>query len=35
MDGIFRMYIIGVEYGAIEVAKKFEATKLLTDGFKL
>ncbi|CAG8747783.1 12231_t:CDS:2, partial [Acaulospora colombiana] len=35
MDGIFRMYISDVEYGATEVAKKFDATKLLTDGFKL
>jgi hypothetical protein len=35
MDGIFRMYIGDVEYGAIEVAKKFDETKLLTDGFKL
>ncbi|CAG8664954.1 10961_t:CDS:2, partial [Paraglomus occultum] len=35
MDGIFRMYIGDVEYGAIEVAKKFDTTKLLTDGFKL
>ncbi|CAG8537561.1 9558_t:CDS:10 [Ambispora leptoticha] len=35
MDGIFRMYIGDVEYGATEVAKKFDTAKLLTDGFKL
>ncbi|GBC05148.1 hypothetical protein RclHR1_06060006 [Rhizophagus clarus] len=35
MDGIFRMYVDNVEYGAIEVAKKFEETKLLADGYKL
>jgi len=32
MDGIFQMYIGDAEYGAIEVAKKFDETKLLTDG---
>ncbi|CAG8502776.1 32845_t:CDS:10 [Gigaspora margarita] len=35
MDGIFRTYINNIEYGAIEVAKKYEQTKLLGDGFKL
>ncbi|GBB93852.1 hypothetical protein RclHR1_02240024 [Rhizophagus clarus] len=35
MDGIFRMYVGDVEYGAIEVGKRFDETKLLTDGFKL
>jgi hypothetical protein len=35
MDGIFRMYVDNVEYGVVEVAKKFEQTKLLTDGYKL
>jgi hypothetical protein len=29
------MYIGDAEYGAIEVAKKFDEIKLLTDGFKL
>ncbi|CAG8780340.1 564_t:CDS:2, partial [Racocetra persica] len=35
IDGILQMYIDNVEYGVIEVAKKFEATKLLSDGYKL
>jgi hypothetical protein len=35
MDGIFRMYVGDVEYGTIEVANKFEETKLLADGYKL
>lgn len=35
MDGIFRMYVDNVEYGVIEVAKKFDTTKLLSDGYKL
>ena len=35
MDGIFRTYVNGIEYGAIEVAKAFDETKLLTDGYKL
>ncbi len=35
MDGIFQMYVDNVEYGAVEVAKKFEETKLLADGYKL
>ncbi|POG76780.1 hypothetical protein GLOIN_2v1552276 [Rhizophagus irregularis DAOM 181602=DAOM 197198] len=35
MDGIFRAYVNDVEYGVIEVAKKFDETKLLTDGYKL
>ncbi|CAG8602182.1 3322_t:CDS:10 [Diversispora eburnea] len=35
MDGIFRTYINNIEYGAIEVAKKYDQTKLLADGFKL
>jgi len=35
MDGIFRTYVNDIEYGAIEVAKKFDETKLLTDGYKL
>jgi hypothetical protein len=35
MDGIFRTYVDGIEYGAIEVAKEFDETKLLTDGYKL
>ncbi|CAG8585509.1 4096_t:CDS:10, partial [Racocetra persica] len=35
MDGILRMYIDNVEYRAMEVAKKFETTKLLSDGYKL
>ncbi|CAG8573291.1 16422_t:CDS:2, partial [Racocetra persica] len=35
MDGIFRTYYNNIEYGAMEVGKKFDATKLLTDGFKL
>jgi hypothetical protein len=35
MDGIFRMYVDNVEYGAVGVAKKFEETKLLADGYKL
>jgi hypothetical protein len=35
MDGIFRMYVDNVEYGAVEVARKFEETKLLADGYKL
>jgi len=35
MDGIFRTYVNDVEYGVIEVAKKFDETKLLTDGYKL
>ena len=35
MNGIFRMYVGDVEYEAIEVTKKFDETKLLTDGFKL
>ncbi|CAG8725681.1 12450_t:CDS:10, partial [Funneliformis caledonium] len=35
IDRIFWMYIGDVEYGVIEVGKKFDETKLLTDGFKL
>jgi hypothetical protein len=35
MDGIFRMYVNDIEYGVIEVAKEFDETKLLTDGYKL
>ncbi|CAG8614654.1 6629_t:CDS:10, partial [Cetraspora pellucida] len=35
MDGIFRTYINNIEYEAIEVAKKYEQTKFLGDGFKL
>ncbi|PKB97000.1 hypothetical protein RhiirA5_506774 [Rhizophagus irregularis] len=35
MDGIFRAYVNDIEYGVIEVAKKFDETKLLTDGYKL
>ncbi|PKY60380.1 hypothetical protein RhiirA4_412697 [Rhizophagus irregularis] len=35
MDGIFRMYANDIEYGAIEVAKKYDETKLLADGYKL
>lgn len=35
MDGIFRTYVDDIEYGAIEVAKKFDETKLLADGYKL
>ncbi|RIB25053.1 hypothetical protein C2G38_2241628 [Gigaspora rosea] len=35
MDGIFRTYLNKIEYGAIEVAKKYDQTKLLADGFKL
>ncbi|GBB90123.1 hypothetical protein RclHR1_00170027 [Rhizophagus clarus] len=35
MDGIFRMYVDNMEYGAVEVAKKFEETELLADGYKL
>ncbi|CAI2186185.1 20208_t:CDS:2, partial [Funneliformis geosporum] len=35
MDGIFRAYVNDVEYGVIEVAKKFDETKLFTDGYKL
>jgi hypothetical protein len=35
MDGIFRTYVNDIEYGAIAVAKKFNDTKLLTDGYKL
>ncbi|GET00918.1 hypothetical protein GLOIN_2v1552276 [Rhizophagus clarus] len=34
MDGIFRMYVDNMEYGAVEVAKKFEETELLADGNK-
>ncbi|CAG8561857.1 38226_t:CDS:10 [Gigaspora margarita] len=34
MDGIFRTYLNKIEYGAIEVAKKYDQTKLLADGFK-
>ncbi|RGB40339.1 hypothetical protein C1646_687933 [Rhizophagus diaphanus] len=35
MDGIFRTYVNDIEYGAIEVAKKYDETKLLADGYKL
>ncbi|RIB03278.1 hypothetical protein C2G38_798604 [Gigaspora rosea] len=35
MDGIFRIYVNNMEYGAVEVAKKFKETKLLADGEKL
>ncbi|CAG8574657.1 6031_t:CDS:2 [Funneliformis mosseae] len=35
MDGIFQIYIGDVEYGVIEVGKKFDKTKLLTNRFKL
>ncbi|CAG8689651.1 7436_t:CDS:10, partial [Cetraspora pellucida] len=35
MDGLFRTYLNNIEYGAIEVGKKFDETKLLADGFKI
>ncbi|CAG8723942.1 5609_t:CDS:2, partial [Funneliformis mosseae] len=35
IDRIFWMYIGDVEYGVIEVGKKFDETKLLNDRFKL
>jgi len=35
MDGIFRVYVNDIEYGVIEVAKEFDETKLLIDGYKL
>lgn len=35
MDGIFRMYANDIEYEAIEVAKKYDETKLLANGYRL